>query len=64
MIVDFSPLFKTIKKKKITQYKLINEFGISANTLSRMKHGENVSFYTIVKLCKILDCDIKDIASF
>ena len=64
MLVDYSPLFKTLKKKKITQYKLVNEYGFSANTISRMKHGENVSFYTIIKLCKILECDVKDIASF
>ncbi len=63
-MIDYSPFFNTLKKNKITQYKIINEYGISANTISRMKNGENVSFYTIIKLCKILECDVKDIANF
>ena len=63
-MIDYSPFFNTLKKNKINQNKIINEYGISANTISRMKNGENVSFYTIIKLCKILECDVKDIANF
>lgn len=50
--------------KNITQYKLINEYGISAGQLSRLRANSNVSTHTLDMLCDILDCRIEDIVSF
>lgn len=53
-----------MKKKNVSQYKLINEYGISPSQLTRLKRNESVSTNTIDKFCQILDCDICDIMKF
>ena len=50
--------------KNITQYKLINEYGISAGQLSRLRANSNISTHTLDMLCEILDCRIEDIVSY
>lgn len=51
-----------MKNKGMTQYRLINEFHISAGQLSRLRANAHVSTHTLDNLCEILDCDISDIA--
>ena len=46
----------------MTQYRLINEYHISAGQLSRLRANAHVSTHTLDNLCEILDCDISDIA--
>ena len=60
-MINYSPFYMTLLKKKISQYKLINEYLISASTLNRIRKNKSVSLATIDLLCKILKCDIKDI---
>lgn len=61
MMIVFDKLWELMKKKNISQYKLINQFDISPSQLTRLKRNESVSTNTIAKFCKILDCDICDI---
>ncbi len=60
-MINYSPFYMTLIKKKMSQYKLINKYLISSSTLNRIKKNEPVSLSTIDELCKILKCDIKDI---
>lgn len=60
-MINYSPFYMTLIKKKISQYRLINKYLISSSTLNRIKKNEPVSLATIDELCKILKCDIKDI---
>jgi len=60
-MINYSPFYMTLIKKKMSQYKLINKYLISSSTLNRIKNNEPVSLSTIDELCKILKCDIKDI---
>lgn len=50
-----------MKSKGITTYKLIKEYGISARTVNNLKHNMSITMFTLVRLCEILECDIKDI---
>jgi len=63
-MITFNNLWKVMKEKNISQYKLIHEYGISPSQLTRLKRNESVSTNTIDTFCKILDCDISDIMTF
>lgn len=63
-MISYEPFYQTLLKKNITEYQLIFKHGISANTLYRMKKGENVTLKTIDALCFILNCNIEDIVRY
>ena len=60
-MISYKPLYDTMKKKGITTYKLINEFGVSRSLLDRLKHDKPISTTTINDLCSFLDCKVEDI---
>ena len=63
-MIVYDRLWDTMKKKKISQYKLINQYHISGGQLDRLRKNEHVSTYTLNRLCEILSCDIEDIVEF
>ena len=63
-MIVFDRLWITMKKKGISQYKLIKEFGISTGQLDRLRKNENVNTYTLNQLCKILNCNLEEIAEY
>lgn len=63
-MISYDRLWDTMKKKGISQYKLVKEYGFSSGQLDRLRKNENISTFTINKLCKILDCNIQDIAEY
>lgn len=60
-MISYEPLYVTMKKKGITTYKLINEFGVSRSLLDRLKHNKPISTVTLNDLCTFLDCRVEDI---
>ncbi len=62
-IIDFSPLWETMQRKKITQYQLIKG-GIDNKTLDKLKKNGNITLLTLEKLCNLLDCAPNDIVKF
>lgn len=63
-MISYEPLWNTLKRKKISQYQLINIYGVSAGQLSRMRANNHVSTHTLERLCEILDCNLEDIATY
>ncbi len=63
-MIIYDKLWKTMKEKGISQYKLINEHHISAGQLSRIRANAYISTHTIDTLCKILDCAVEDIVTY
>ena len=63
-MISYMPFYETLNKKDITEYALIFKFGIPANTLQRMKHGEAITTKTLDALCSILDCSVSDILEY
>lgn len=63
-MINYQPLWETMKRKGITQYQLIHQYNISAGQLSRLRANQNVSTNTLNTLCEILDCEISDVAQF
>ncbi|MCI9403042.1 MAG: helix-turn-helix transcriptional regulator [Oscillospiraceae bacterium] len=62
-MIDYSPLWETMKRKGITQYALI-QGGIDRRTLDWLKKDRNITMLTLEKLCVILDCTPDDIVRF
>ncbi|MBQ9991954.1 MAG: helix-turn-helix transcriptional regulator [Firmicutes bacterium] len=63
-MIVFDKLWKTMKQRGISQYKLIKDYNISSGQLDRLRKNENVSTYTLNTLCTILHCRLEDIAEF
>lgn len=60
-MISYDPLYKTLKKKGITTYRLINEFNVSRSLLDRLKHNKPITTVTLNDLCTFLDCNVEDI---
>lgn len=60
-MIDFSPLWETLKQKGISTYCLINEYHLSKGTLDSLKHNRNVTLNTVDNLCQILQVPIEKI---
>ena len=60
-MIKYDPLWKTLKEKGISQYKLINDYGIDKAQLQRLRQNMIVKTFILDRLCEILDCRIEDI---
>ena len=60
-MISYAPLYETMKKKGISTYKLINEFGASRSLIDRLKHNKPITTVTINDLCAYLDCKVEEI---
>lgn len=63
-MINYEPLWKTMKREKITTYALITKHGIPSSTIHGLKHNKNITLYTLEKLCKILECTPDSIVRF
>ena len=63
-MIVFDKLWITLKEKKISQYQLINKYGISTGQLDRLRKNQNINSYTLNTLCEILGCELQDIAEY
>lgn len=60
-MVKYTRLWETMKKKNVSQYRLIKYYGISAGQIGRLKKNMYVSTHTIDVLCNILRCSVEDV---
>ena len=63
-MISYEPFYKTLSKKKITQYQLVTKYLVPSGTFQRMRNNQNLSLHTIENLCKVLNCKISDIVTF
>ncbi len=63
-MISYAPLWKTLKEKGISQYKLIEEYGVDNAQLQRLRDNAVVKTITIDRLCQILDCKVEDIMEY
>lgn len=61
IMIIYTPLWETMKKKNITTYALINRYGFSSHTIHRLRHNGGISTALINELCEILHCKVEDI---
>lgn len=61
--MDYSPMWETMRRKEISQYRLLKA-GIDNKTLDAIKKGNNITLLTLEKICTILDCTPNDVVRF
>lgn len=62
-MIDYSPLWETLKERHVTQYQLLKG-GIDNKTLDSLKKGKNITMLTLEKLCAIIECTPNDVVRF
>lgn len=62
-MISYAPLFKTMKDKHITSYRL-EKLGFSRATYYSIQKGNSISTNTINQLCRLLKCNVSDIIEF
>ena len=62
-MISYEPLFKTMKEKRITSYRL-GKMGFPLSNYYAMKRGENISTHTLNQLCKLLQCRVEDVLEY
>lgn len=60
-MIDYRPLWETMKEKNVSTYALIREYHFSKGTLDSLKQNRNVTLNTIETLCKILQVPIEKV---
>lgn len=63
-MIKYDRLWETMRKKGISQYSLIKDYGIDKAQLHRLRKNMVVKTFTINKLCRILDCRFEDIMEY
>ena len=62
-MISYEPLFRTMKEKHISSYR-IERMGFSRATYYSIKQGNSVSTNTINQLCVLLKCNVRDVFEF
>ena len=62
-MISYEPLFRTMKNKGITSYRL-GKMGFPLSNYYAMKRGENISTNTLDQLCRLLCCKVEDVMEY
>ena len=63
-MVDYSPLWDTMQKRKITQYTLLKDKVLDNHTLDRLKKGSKYNACNPRTHMQYLSCTPNDVVSF
>ena len=63
-MISYDKLWKTMKDRGITQYKLIKDHKFSSGQLDRLRKNMNVNVFTLAALCDILECGLEDVVEY
>lgn len=64
MTVSYKKLWKLLIDKDMMKKDLQKEASISWATMTKMSKGETVSTEVLMKICKVLHCNVGDIVDF
>lgn len=61
MAVSYKKLWKLLIDKDMKKKDLRQATGMSTTSLAKLSKNENINTEILVKICKVLECDIGDI---
>lgn len=61
MAVSYKKLWKLLIDKDMKKKDLRAATGMSTTSLAKLSKNENINTEILVKICKVLECDIGDI---
>lgn len=62
-MIDYSPLWETMRRRNISQYQLL-QGGIDNKTLDALKKRKNITLLTLERICEIVGCTPNDVVRF
>ena len=63
-MIKYDRLWVTLKKKGLSQYRLMEDYGVDNAQLHRLRHNMVIKTVTIDNLCRILNCNVEDIMEY
>lgn len=63
-MISYEPFWDTLNCRNMSTYDLIYRYGLSANTVHRMKNGKDITTKTLNELCFILKCSVSEILEY
>ena len=61
MAISYNKLWKLLIDKGMNKTQLGHAAGISTSTVSKLGKNESINMESMLKICRVLDCDIGDI---
>lgn len=61
MVISYNKLWKVLIDKKMKKMDLKEAAGLGTTTLSKLGKDQPVSMDVMMRICKVLDCNIGDI---
>ncbi len=61
MKISYKKLWKLLIDKDMTRRDLRNKTGISTAAIAKMGKGENIQTDLLLRICKVMDCELSDI---
>ena len=61
MAISYNRLWKLLIDKSMNKTQLGLAAGISTSTISKLSKNETINMESMIKICRILGCDIGDI---
>ena len=63
-MIRYDPLWRTMKSKNISQYRLIKDYNVDKAQLHRLRKNMVVKTLILNTLCVFLDCRFVDIIEY
>ena len=61
MIISYIPLKHLLVDKGWSMNQLAKETGLSSATVAKLSRGANINTEVLIRICKVLECDLTDI---
>lgn len=59
--LSYKKLFKKLIDIEMRNTELMKKAKVSKSTFYKIKNGENVTTYVLLRICDVLECDISEI---
>ena len=63
-MVDYNPLWDTMRNRGITRYMMLQDKILDNHTIDRLKKNMNITLITLERICTYLDCTPNDVIRF
>lgn len=61
MYISYNKLWKLLIDRNMNKQDLKKATGVSSASIAKLGKGENITTDVLLKICKVLNCDITDI---
>lgn len=63
-LIDYSPFWVTLHNSEESTYSLIHTHHLSSATIDKLRKNKPTNTTTLNDLCRILDCELQDVARY